>query len=278
MILSNEAPVGEKGEPVKGTLRLVRKTEQGGSAGVQSELIAEKKDLTLQPGKNIIAFDSQLDRSGIFATEAVFIPDDRNDDLIEQNNRASAFTRVQGRGKVLLIEDIDGRGEFSHLADRLRANSIEVAVTDTTRLFNSAAELLQYDAVILANIPRSSGIGDSEEGVAGFSDAQIKLLVDNCEKMGCGIIMLGGERAFGAGGWSNTLLEEAMPVEFQIKNDKAQAVGALAMVMHACEMPQGNHWQIKIGEAALEVLGPADYCGVVQYDFNTGVVNGLGKI
>lgn len=278
VILSNEAPVGEQGEPVKGTLRLVRKTNQGGSTGVRSELIAEKKDLTLQPGKNIIAFDSELDRSGIFATEAVFIPDDRNDDLIEQNNSASAFTRVQGRGKVLIIEDIDGRGEFSHLADRLRANSIEVVVTDTTRLFSSAAELLQYDAVILANIPRSSGIGDSEDGVAGFSDAQIKLLVDNCEKMGCGIIMLGGERAFGAGGWSNTLLEEAMPVDFQIKNDKAQAVGALAMVMHACEMPQGNQWQIKIGEAALEVLGPADYCGVVQYDFNTGLDNWLWKI
>ena len=53
--------------------------------------------------------------------------------------------------------------------------------------------------------------------------------------MGCGIVMLGGDRAFGAGGWSNSLLEKAMPVDFQIKNDKVSAVGALALMMHASE-------------------------------------------
>ena len=57
-----------------------------------------------------------------------------------------------------------------------------------------------------------------------------------------------------------------MPVDFQIKNKKVSAVGALAMVMHASEMPRGNFWQVKIGEAALETLGPMDYCGVVDWN------------
>ena len=90
------------------------------------------------------------------------------------------------------------------------------------------------------------------------------MLVDNCEHMGCGIVMLGGDRSFGAGGWSNSLLEKAMPLDFQIKNDKISAVGALALMMHACEMPNGNYWQIKIAEEAIKVLGPMDYCGVVE--------------
>ena len=55
-----------------------------------------------------------------------------------------------------------------------------------------------------------------------------------------------------------------MPVDFQIKNDKISAVGALAMMMHACEMPNGNFWQIKIAEEAIKVLGPMDYVGVVD--------------
>ena len=38
---------------------------------------------------------------------------------------------------------------------------------------------------------------------------------------------MGGANSFGAGGWMNTELEEAMPVDFQIHNAKVQAVGAL---------------------------------------------------
>ncbi|MEL7498152.1 MAG: VWA domain-containing protein [Planctomycetota bacterium] len=277
IIINNEGSADEEAKPVTGRLKLVRKTAQVDGNSENSSLLLDQ-EITLKPGKNIVGFDSVLQSSGIFATEAEFVPNDRQADLIPQNNRASAFTRVQGKGRVLLIEDAYNRGEFQHLSERLSANSIEVLTIDTANLYTSAAELLQFDAVILANVARSSGLEDSEQDISGFSDSQIKLLVDNCEKLGCGIIMIGGERSFGAGAWSNTLLEEAMPVDFQIKNDKAQAVGALAMVMHACEMPQGNTWQVKIGEAALDVLGPADFCGVVQYDFNTGVDNWLWEI
>ena len=58
--------------------------------------------------------------------------------------------------------------------------------------------------------------------------------------------------SFGAGGWANTELEKAMPVDFQIRNSRIRAVGALAMIMHACEMAQGNHWQKVIAKAAIE--------------------------
>ena len=55
--------------------------------------------------------------------------------------------------------------------------------------------------------------------------------------------MLGGPNSFGAGGWTNTKLEEAMPVDFQIKSAKVLPRGALAMMMHASEIAQGNYWQ-----------------------------------
>lgn len=277
VILDNKSAPGEAGKAVPGTLRVVRKSARIAGQESPTELLAEQR-ITLEPGKNVIGFPSKLTSSGIYSTEAEFIPDDRQADLIPQNNRASAFTRVQGKGRVLVIEDATSPGEFQNFCERLRANAIEVAVTDTANLYTTASELLQFDAVILANVARSSGLEDSESDISGFSDAQIKLLVDNCEKLGCGIVMIGGERSFGAGAWTNSLLEEAMPVDFQIKNDKVKAVGALAMVMHACEMPQGNTWQVKIGEAALDVLSPADFCGVVQYDWNTGKDNWLWNI
>ena len=38
-------------------------------------------------------------------------------------------------------------------------------------------------------------------------------------------MMLGGPNSFGAGGWTNTELEKAMPVDFQIKNAKVVPAG-----------------------------------------------------
>lgn len=258
VVITNQGEGDQPAEPVRGTLRLTRRIGQ-------TESLVSEQQITLQPGKNILGIESQIDSVGMATTEATFVPDNPNQDRLAQNNQASAFTRISGQGKVLLIEDAFDRGEFFHLVQRLKANSIEVDVMDSANLYTSAAELLVYDAVILANLPRSSSDESRTDGVVGFSDAQIKMLVDNCEQLGCGIVMLGGDRSFGAGAWSNSLLEQAMPVDFQIKNKKVSAVGALAMVMHASEMPQGNYWQVKIGEAALDVLGPMDYCGVVDW-------------
>ena len=53
---------------------------------------------------------------------------------------------------------------------------------------------------------------------------------------------------------------------FKIKNSKIQAVGALALIMHASEMADGNHWQKVIARAAIEQFGPADYGGVLALD------------
>ena len=268
VVLTNNT---ESGDPVKGKLRLTRKT-------ATSSVVVAEQEVTLEKGKNIIGFASQLDRSAVYTTEAVFVPNDKSQDSITQNNRASAFTHVRGKGKVLLIEDKFYQGEFDNLIQRLQDNAIEVERMTSANLYTTSAELLQYDSVILANLPRASGDDSGSSDIESFSDAQIKMLVDNCEHMGCGIVMLGGDRSFGAGGWSNSLLEKAMPVDFQIKNDKVSAVGALALMMHASEMPRGNYWQSRIGVEAINVLGPMDYCGVIDWSDMGGNPRWLWKM
>ena len=57
-----------------------------------------------------------------------------------------------------------------------------------------------------------------------------------------------------------------MPVDFQIKNAKIEAVGALVLVMHASEMAAGNHWQKIVAQEAIKALGPMDYCGLLHWD------------
>ena len=143
------------------------------------------------------------------------------------------------------------------MVERLRKENLQVTVRPSDQLFNSLAELQPFDTVILADVPRED-----------FSDAQIKMLVRNTQQMGSGLVMLGGPNSFGAGGWTGTEVEEAMPVDFQIKNKQVVPIGALAMLMHASEMADGNHWQKKIADAALEALGTQDYCGVIHWDGN----------
>ena len=43
-----------------------------------------------------------------------------------------------------------------------------------------------------------------------------------------------------------------MPVDFQIKSAKVVPKGALALIMHASELAQGNYWQKIIAQEALK--------------------------
>jgi len=255
---------------VAGKLRVTRRT-------AQTEELVFEQEIELEPGKNIRSFVSKLDRSATYSLNASFVPFDRKQDTIEQNNFASAFVHVRGQGKVLLIEDGFHQGEFLELITALQSNSIEIDIMTTENLFSSTSELLSYDSVILANLARAT-TSDGSGDIQSFTDAQIKMLVDNCEHLGCGIVMIGGDRSFGAGGWTNSLLEKAMPVDFQIKNDKVSAVGALALLMHACEMPRGNFWEQKIAESAIELLGPMDYCGIMLWSHQRGRGEWLWKL
>ena len=177
-----------------------------------------------------------------------------------ENNEATAFSHIRGKGRVLMIVDWQKPNGFDHLMDRLRAMNLEVDVQTTDHLFTSLAELQGYDTVILADIARSSG--ELGNDVVSFSDDQVKMLVRNTEQMGCGLVMIGGDSSFGAGGWANSELEKAVPVDFQIKNTKIQAVGALVMMMHASEMADGNHWQKLVGQESIKAMGPLDYAGL----------------
>ncbi len=242
---------------VRGKLVVTKKTDDQPS--VLSEDIVE-----LLPGKRVFSLRMNVDQPAFYTYEANFVPERKQDDGMPQNNRATAFSHVRGSGQVLLIEDQEHKGQHAFLIDRLRLQNIEVTVRGSDQLFTSLAELQPYDCVILADVPRSSG--SDADNIANFSDEQIRMLVRNTELMGAGLIMLGGENSFGAGGWTNTELEKAMPVDFQIKSAKVVPKGALGMVMHASELADGNHWQKVIATEAIKALGSQDYCGILQYN------------
>ncbi len=255
VVVNNYAdPDTEK--PSSGKLRVTQKVNG------EVQLLLEE-DIALKPGKNVFPLQHQIDQPAAYIYNAEFVPDTADGDGLTQNNKATAYTYVRGQGRVLLIQDPKHTGDFDLLVDVLRRNNIEVDIMQSDSLFGSIAELQPYDAVILAGVPRVAG--DSSEQITSFSDTQINMLVSNTRQLGAGLLMIGGPEAFGAGGWTGTELEKAMPVDFKIKNSKIQAVGALALIMHASEMAEGNYWQKIIAKAAIEQLGPSDYGGVLHW-------------
>jgi uncharacterized membrane protein len=70
------------------------------------------------------------------------------------------------------------------------------------------AELLAYDAIVLSNVPRSA-----------LSDETLGRVDEWVGKRGAGLLMAGGPRSFGAGGWAGTAIERMLPVEFLASAD-----------------------------------------------------------
>ncbi len=255
-VVVNSYSDGQSEAPVKGKLRVKQKV------GGEETLLLEES-ITLDPGKNVYPLRHQIEQPAAYIYNAEFVPDTADDDGLRQNNIATAYTYVRGKGRVLMIEDKAHAGDFDLLAESLLDANIEVVTQASDELFGSLAELQAYDAVILAGVPRVTG--ETTDQITSFTDEQIEMLVSNTQQLGAGLLMIGGPEAFGAGGWTGTKIEEAMPVDFKIKNTKIQAVGALACIMHASEMAEGNHWQKVIARTAIEQLGPADFGGVLHW-------------
>jgi len=260
VVVTNDA--ADAGQPAHGRLSITRHV-----AGEPQLLFDQPVELAA--GKNVFPLRHQIDQPAAYTYEARFIPDSEADDAIAENNLATAYTHVRGQGRVLLIEPWDAPGGYRLLVDRLAEADIEVIVQPSNALFGSLAELQAYDAVILAGVPRTSG--DSATSITSFTDEQIEMLVRNTQQLGCGLLMLGGPEAMGAGGWAGTRLEEAMPVDFDVKNLKVAATGALQLVLDTSGSMQGEKIQLCKAAAmeAVKALQENDSIGVLT--FNTEV-------
>lgn len=246
-------------KPVSGKLTVVQE-----ASGVRQTIADD--EITLQGGKQVLTIRQQSAESGFFTYEAAFYPNEKSNDQHVENNRATAFNRVLGKGRVLLVEDATKPGKFDHVIKRLEAEELEVVVRPSVAPFESLADLQQFDTVILADVPRFTTDGPNE--VNQISDEQIRTLVQNTERFGCGLVVLGGPSSYGAGGWANTELEKALPVDCQIKNLKVQLTGALVLVIDHSGSMSGDKLMLSKAAAAetAKMLGPHDFLGVVAFD------------
>ena len=210
----------------------------------------DARKVTLQQGNNVLKLPVTLPSGGPQQFEAVFEPESDTSgkpvgDTFTQNNRAQAVTFVSSQGKVLLLTDYTR--EAPSIVNALNQEKIEVRVEAPATASISLVDLQAFDAVILDDVPASD-----------FSARQMNDLAAYVRDAGGGLVMVGGPNSFGAGGWIGTPIADVLPVKLDPPEKRQIPRGALVLIMHSCEMPQGNFWGQKTAEGDLWVEPPAD--------------------
>jgi len=192
-------------------------------------------------------------------------------DTLLDNNTTEGFTVIKGKGKILYVDnsldDAGQRGPGKLLAEALAAEGINLETIDVRAFPTDAVALQSFDAIILHNVPYGAG---------GLDSIQDRMLAAYVHDMGGGLVMIGGKDSFGAGGWTGTKTEEVLPVNMEIPAQRQMPKGALVLVMHSCEMPNGNYWGEQCALQAVKALSERDEVGVISYGGGFGGGGGIG--
>ena len=238
----------------------VIRSNQAGTAEVvfrRSDGSTVEQTVELQPGRNEVTVELPVEGAGF---DIVGVEVDAPFDTRGENDTSSGVFRVLGPARVALVEGV--AGEADELQRALEASGMTV---DLRSSIPGDEELLAFDAVVLVNVPRPT----DDEGAA---------LASYVEDLGRGLVVVGGDRAFGMGAYHETPIEEILPVSSDPDDlVRRQPVAEVLVIdssgsMGACHCDQGDFAEggipktdiAKAGaQAAIEALSPEDSVGVV---------------
>jgi Ca-activated chloride channel homolog len=168
--------------------------------------------------------------------------------------------QVTGAPKVLHVVDAPETGRYVSAA--LRAQGLAVDEVPATALPANLHELVDYDLVILDN-------------VSGFdlSLAKMALLEYYVRDAGGGVLKIGGDRSYGAGGYFGTPVEQLLPVTMNVKTEiKIPSLSVVFVLDRSGSMGSktGGEDKLTIAKRAalssIELLKPLDRVGVLAFD------------
>lgn len=250
-------PEVSPGEPfsLQAVVESSRETEVRLRIFEDGRLIPQENDVRLlRTGKNFFEIPNlRREEPGLHEYEVRVEPIVATDDALPQNNVGRGSTLIQGEARVLLVASEPERE--ANLIAALRAERIAVDAIPPVDLPTTAGEWFPYGAVLFSNV-----------GAHQVPEATQVLLENLVSGMGLGFVMIGGEESFGAGGWQGTPIARILPVDLDLSQKKVLPNGALAMVVHSCELSNGNYWASRIIQQAITMLSPKDYAGVIYYD------------
>lgn len=186
-------------------------------------------------------------------------------DAIAENNTARLLVGVRDVRPVLVVSTTPGAG----LAALLRGSGLQIDARDPRAVDWSLASLAGYSAVVLKNVAIQDISLTGAESIA-------QLVTDR----GTGLVMTGGRRSFGAGGYRNTPIERILPVSLELRNEMRKLAATIVVALDrsgsmAAPVGGGRTKMQLAGEGSaqvLEMLSSNDRFGAIAVDSAPSIV------
>ena len=239
----------------EGTLRLF-----------ENGIEVEKRPVKLEAGAaQEITFNRTPANRSIYHYRAAL--DGITGDTLPGNNSALAIVDVRGRLRMLYIES--DAAEARYLMQAMEKEGIELDLRLPGNLAFSLDQLAGYDGVILSDVPAHQ-----------LGEPLMNMLRDYIDKLGGGLLMLGGPGSFGTGGYYRTPIEETLPVRLKAPDEEEKQSAAVAIVMDRSGSMAGEKLEMakSAAIATAEVLGRNDSIGVWAFDSEAHVVAPMTRL
>ncbi len=214
-------------------------------------------EFTLQKGKNVLSLPSQTlleDRPHTFHFKLNI-----SDEILE-NNQAYGVVQIQDKPNVLYVE---GDLEYAdNLKKVLEENGFVVNVIPAAEIPTELVLLQQNDVLILSNV-----------SVDALSSEQMDVIEDYVRDLGHGLVAIGGDHAFGAGGWTDTALERVLPAEMTPR-ERQESVALVFVIDTSGSMANsvGSQQKIELAieaiRAGIQNLENEDQAAILGFDVN----------
>jgi len=230
-----------------------------------------ERDVALMPGLNRFPIQVDARGAGFQRYRAELTP---QQDTRAENNAAEALVQVAGAPKVLLVEGQPGAGR--NFKDALAAARVNADLIAPNALPQGLGPLGAYEAVALINVPASALPATAQNDLAAY-----------VHDLGKGLMMIGGDQAFGLGGYAQTPIETALPVSMAAPSTQVRPRLAIVYVLDKSSSMDACHCRgpsrdkdgffdhegrpkIDLGKdaviASVKVLNPGDTMGVIAFD------------
>lgn len=228
---------------------------------------AEERVVEVEPGATTVAFEREAEEDGV---ERYQIQVSAAGDEIVQNDSAFSAVRVEGPARVLIVEGQSG--DATTLRSAFEAGELIVDVISPATI-PPLEELSTYRAIVLVDVDARS-----------LTDEHIEMFGVVTRDLGRGLVVLGGERSYGLGGYLDSELEELLPVVSEILDpERRQTVAEVLAIdtsgsMGNCHCAEGdfandrpdggaNKTDISRSGAAraIDALGENDEIGVLAF-------------
>jgi Ca-activated chloride channel family protein len=192
-------------------------------------------------------------------------------DAFYQNNQLDTFSHVEGPPRVLMVAPPTGVAlpngdirpdETSLLLQSLTSAGFDVKLVTPSFMPADLPTLAQYNSIVLVDVPASQ-----------LGNNQMETLQSYVRDLGGGLVAVGGPTSYGVGGYYGTPLEDALPVDMQIKDEKRRpSLDIVFIIDHSGSMGEtsGGVTKLELAKEAaarsIELLFPNDRVGVIAFD------------